>query len=86
MSVQDQTAAASTTAPADAAETTHGVLLSDVAATKVKNLLDQEGRDDLALRISVQPGGCSGLKVRSRWSAASPMAASMFLCGSTTKW
>ncbi|MEP6855003.1 MAG: iron-sulfur cluster insertion protein ErpA, partial [Pedococcus sp.] len=58
MSVQDQTAAASTTAPADAAETTHGVLLSDVAATKVKSLLEQEGRDDLRLRIGVQPGGC----------------------------
>ena len=29
---------------------------------KVKSLLEQEGRDDLALRISVQPGGCSGLR------------------------
>jgi iron-sulfur cluster assembly accessory protein len=38
------------------------VVLSDVAATKVKHLLDQEGRDDLALRIAVQPGGCSGLR------------------------
>ena len=28
---------------------------------KVKSLLEQEGRDDLALRIAVQPGGCSGL-------------------------
>jgi iron-sulfur cluster assembly accessory protein len=40
---------------------THGVELTGVAATKVKNLLDQEGRDDLRLRIAVQPGGCSGL-------------------------
>jgi iron-sulfur cluster assembly accessory protein len=32
------------------------------AAGKVKSLLEQEGRDDLALRISVQPGGCSGLR------------------------
>ena len=40
---------------------THGVLLSDVAATKVKSLLEQEGRDDLRLRVGVQPGGCSGL-------------------------
>ena len=38
-----------------------GVLLTDAAATKVKNLLDQEGRDDLRLRVAVQPGGCSGL-------------------------
>lgn len=41
---------------------TTGVLLSDTAADKVKNLLEQEGRDDLALRIAVQPGGCSGLR------------------------
>lgn len=40
---------------------THEVLLTDVAATKVKSLLEQEGRDDLRLRVSVQPGGCSGL-------------------------
>lgn len=38
------------------------VLLSDVAAIKVKALLEQEGRDDLRLRIAVQPGGCSGLR------------------------
>lgn len=41
---------------------TRSVLLTDIAATKVKALLDQEGRDDLRLRIAVQPGGCSGLK------------------------
>ncbi len=39
-----------------------GVQLSDGAAAKVKSLLEQEGRDDLALRIAVQPGGCSGLR------------------------
>jgi iron-sulfur cluster assembly accessory protein len=27
----------------------------------VRNLLEQEGRDDLRLRVAVQPGGCSGL-------------------------
>jgi len=42
--------------------TTDGVTLSDGAASKVKSLLEQEGRDDLALRIAVQPGGCSGLR------------------------
>lgn len=40
---------------------THGVVLTDVAATKVRTLLEQEGRDDLRLRVAVQPGGCSGL-------------------------
>jgi iron-sulfur cluster assembly accessory protein len=39
----------------------HGVGLTDAAAEKVKSLLAQEGRDDLRLRIAVQPGGCSGL-------------------------
>ena len=41
---------------------TDGINLSDGAASKVKALLEQEGRDDLALRIAVQPGGCSGLR------------------------
>ena len=53
--VDTQTATAATDAPA------HGVLLTDVAAGKVKSLLEQEGRDDLRLRVGVQPGGCSGL-------------------------
>jgi iron-sulfur cluster assembly accessory protein len=38
------------------------VVLTDAAATKAKALLDQEGRDDLRLRVAVQPGGCSGLR------------------------
>jgi iron-sulfur cluster assembly accessory protein len=38
------------------------VVLTEVAAQKVKALLDQEGRDDLRLRVAVQPGGCSGLR------------------------
>ncbi|MEO8094426.1 MAG: iron-sulfur cluster assembly accessory protein [Pseudolysinimonas sp.] len=39
----------------------HGVGLTDAAAGKVRTLLAQEGRDDLRLRLAVQPGGCSGL-------------------------
>src|SRR5690348_17076774 len=42
--------------------TTTGVILTDPAAEKVASLLAQEGRDDLALRVAVQPGGCSGLR------------------------
>ena len=42
--------------------TSTGVTLSDAAAEKAKTLLEQEGRDDLRLRIAVQPGGCSGLR------------------------
>ncbi|CAM3259859.1 iron-sulfur cluster insertion protein ErpA [Occultella aeris] len=39
----------------------HEVALTDFAASKVKSLLSQEDRDDLRLRVAVQPGGCSGL-------------------------
>ncbi|MCS4488982.1 iron-sulfur cluster assembly accessory protein [Corynebacterium sp. ES2794-CONJ1] len=39
-----------------------GVILSEAAAAKAKALLEQENRDDLALRIAVQPGGCAGLR------------------------
>ena len=41
---------------------TDGILLTEGAASKVRALLDAEGRDDLALRVAVQPGGCSGLR------------------------
>jgi len=41
---------------------TQGVILTDTAAAKVGNLLAAEGREDLKLRIAVQPGGCSGLR------------------------
>jgi len=40
--------------------TRQGVILTDGAAAKVKGLIDQEGRDDLRLRVAVQPGGCAG--------------------------
>lgn len=49
------------TTPTETAATQHGVLLTETAAGKVRSLLEQEGRDDLRLRIQVQPGGCSGL-------------------------
>jgi iron-sulfur cluster assembly accessory protein len=49
-----------TTAPPEAPTTS--VTLTDTAAVKVRALLDQEGRDDLRLRVAVQPGGCSGLQ------------------------
>ncbi len=42
--------------------TSTSIALSDVAAQKVASLLKQEGRDDLSLRVAVQPGGCSGLR------------------------
>ncbi len=47
---------------AAAGTTADGIVLTDGAATKVRNLLQQEGREDLSLRVAVQPGGCSGLR------------------------
>ena len=36
------------------------VTLSDDATSKVAELLAQEGDENLALRVAVKPGGCSG--------------------------
>ena len=51
-----------TTSTTDLSISTKGISLTDVAAEKVSALLIQEGRDDLSLRVAVQPGGCSGLR------------------------
>lgn len=55
----------SQTTDADATTDTHtGVRLTDSAADKARALLDQDekGPEGLKLRISVQPGGCSGFR------------------------
>jgi iron-sulfur cluster assembly accessory protein len=54
MTVQDESNANTTVSD--------GIILSDAAQAKVKTLLGQENREDLALRVAVQPGGCSGLR------------------------
>lgn len=36
------------------------IALTDTAADKVRTLIDAEGVTDLALRVAVRPGGCSG--------------------------
>ena len=41
-------------------ETTHTITLTDSAAAKVSELVAQEGNPELALRVAVRPGGCSG--------------------------
>ena len=46
---------------------TTGIKMTDAAAAKVKELLSREqpqgeAQGDLALRVAVQPGGCSGLR------------------------
>ena len=57
-SATTQTVSSADVATASAA---HGIALTEVAALKVRSLLTQEGREDLRLRVAVQPGGCSGL-------------------------
>ena len=36
------------------------ITLTDSAADKVKTLIQEEGDENLALRVAVRPGGCSG--------------------------
>ncbi len=36
------------------------IALTDTAASKVKDLIAAEGNEELALRVAVRPGGCSG--------------------------
>jgi iron-sulfur cluster assembly accessory protein len=60
MTAIDSTSIELTEAPAEAPTGT--LALTDTAASKVRALLDQEGRADLRLRVAVQPGGCSGLQ------------------------
>ncbi|HNI33773.1 MAG TPA: iron-sulfur cluster insertion protein ErpA [Microthrixaceae bacterium] len=36
------------------------ISLTDSAAHKVRQLIDQEDEENLALRVAVRPGGCSG--------------------------
>ena len=58
LAVDETVTAADETVTAESTRA-HGVSLTDAAAAKVKSLLEQEGRDDLRLRVAVQPGGCS---------------------------
>ena len=41
-------------------ERTSTITLTEAAVAKVAELLAQEGNDQLALRVAVRPGGCSG--------------------------
>lgn len=42
------------------ANPTDAIVLTEAAVTKVGDLIRQEGNPDLALRVAVRPGGCSG--------------------------
>ncbi len=42
------------------ANPTDAIALTEAATAKVGELIRQEGNPDLALRVAVRPGGCSG--------------------------
>jgi iron-sulfur cluster assembly accessory protein len=44
----------------DTANTETAIILTHTASAKVAELLEQEGNPELALRVAVRPGGCSG--------------------------
>ena len=41
-------------------ESQQTIVLTDAATAKVAELIKQEGNPELALRVAVRPGGCSG--------------------------
>ncbi|MCW9024968.1 MAG: iron-sulfur cluster insertion protein ErpA [Gammaproteobacteria bacterium] len=45
-----------------AIETESLVVFTDVAANKVKSLIEEEGNDNLMLRVFISGGGCSGFQ------------------------
>ena len=52
-----------TTAPATESVDDGPVILTDSAAEKVRELMAREEKaEEIALRIAVQPGGCSGMR------------------------
>ena len=52
-----------TTAPTTEGVDDNPIILTDSAATKVKELMSrEENAAEVALRIAVQPGGCSGMR------------------------
>ncbi|MDQ1445901.1 MAG: iron-sulfur cluster insertion protein [Acidimicrobiaceae bacterium] len=55
-----ETSETQTEAPTQVADPGAPIALTDSAAAKVAELLAQEGNDQLALRVAVRPGGCSG--------------------------
>jgi iron-sulfur cluster assembly accessory protein len=48
--------------PTDSATPATLITVTDQAAEKISALLTAQGRDDLHLRLAVQPGGCAGLR------------------------
>lgn len=53
---------ANTNIPTEAAEALPGIVFTDAAARKVQELILEERNPDLALRVYISGGGCSGFQ------------------------
>lgn len=62
LTIEGSSICAMTTETTQPVDITSALALTEAASSKVASLLAQEGRDDLYLRVSVQPGGCAGLR------------------------
>lgn len=61
--MSDVTTAPNETSSPQAEDAESPISLTDSAATKVRELMEREEEtSDIALRIAVQPGGCSGMR------------------------
>jgi len=46
------------------------IVLTDIASSKVAELLAQEGDEGLVLRVGVRPGGCAGMNYEMYFDSA----------------
>jgi iron-sulfur cluster assembly accessory protein len=60
MSLQEAAAPATTATKITLGKKADTIIVSAAAAKKVAQLIEAEGQPDLALRVAVRPGGCSG--------------------------
>ncbi len=60
------------------------VLFTDNAATKVSELIAEEGNPNLKLRISVAGGGCAGLQYNFAFDETSEITDAVFTRGAVT--
>ena len=55
------------------------ITLTDTATKKVKELIDAEGVAELALRVAVRPGGCSGFSYSIEFEDGAPRTGDLVL-------
>jgi iron-sulfur cluster assembly protein len=63
-------AAEAPAAPVAAPKPARGVTMAESAVVRIKKMLEERGTPNVALRIQVKGGGCSGLQYDMSWSEA----------------